>query len=365
MATATTHKFSPDYIVSPGDVLEETLDAREIKKSEFALRCNLSAKTVSLILSGKAPVTPETAIKFERVLDIPSTTWLNIESKYSLRKAEREAEECINANIQKLKKYPINELIKRKIIQATQNKMEQAKELLNFFSVGSFQGLENQIGSYSAYFRHSSAFKSTPEALSSWIRIAEVYADNLESELYDRNNFIKALKEIREMTNESPTVYIPEIKRLLKGSGVVFVIVPELKDVHLSGATKWISKNKALMILSLRHKTNDHFWFSFFHEAAHILLHGKKEIFIDEVKINNTLEEQQANKYASDILIPAKQYKIFSDVKPTVELIVIFADKINIAPGIVVGRLQHDEIISYNHMHGLKEKLDLSSIYHD
>ncbi len=365
MTTTTTDKFSPDYIISPGDVLEETLDAREIKKSDFALRCNLSSKTISLIIAGKAPVTPDTAIKFERVLGISSTTWLNIESKYSLRKAEREAEECIYANMQKLNKYPINELIKREIIHETQNKMVQAKELLNFFSVGSFQGLENQINSYSAYFRHSSAFKSTSEALSSWIRMGEVYADNIESEPYNRNKFIKALREIREMTTNSPSIFIPEIKRLLKESGVVLVIIPELKEVHLSGATKWISKNKALMILSLRHKTNDHFWFSFFHEAAHILFHGKKEIFIDEVKINDTLEEHEANKFASDILIPMRHYKIFAGVRPTKELIVSFAFKINIAPGIVVGRLQRDKKVSFSHMYDLKEKMDLSSIIHD
>ncbi len=364
MASKTIYKFEPDYTVSPGEVLEETLEARGIKKGDFASRCDLSSKTISLIISGKAPVTPETAIMFERVLGVSSLIWLGLESEFSLNKARQEQEKTIVQKIINLKRFPLKELASKGFITETNNKLQTAMDLLNFFAVGSFEALENQINYYSARFRHSPAFKSTHEALSSWIRIAEIYADNIESPPYDRNTFIKALKEIREMTTNSPTECIPEIKRLLKESGVVLAIVPELKDVHLSGATKWLSKNKALMILSLRHKTNDHFWFSLFHEAAHILLHGKKEIFIDEVKINNTLEEHEANKFASDILISPKQYALLSGVRFTKELIVRFASQINIAPGIVIGRLQHDKNIPPSHMNGLKEKLDLSSIIH-
>ncbi len=365
MASKTIYKFEPDYTVSPGEVLEETLEARGIKKGDFASRCDLSSKTISLIINGKAPVTPETAIMFERVLGVSSLIWLGLESEFSLKKAKKEQENTIAKKIINLKRFPIKELVSRRYIIKTNNKLNVADNLLDFYAVGSFGALDNQINFYSERFRHSPAFKSSPEALSSWIRMAEVYADNIESEPYNRNKFIKALKEIREMTTNSPIECIPEIKRLLKESGVVFAIIPELKDVHLSGATKWISKNKALMILSLRYKTNDHFWFSLFHEAAHILLHGKKEIFIDEVIVNNTLEELEANKFASDILISPKQYEKLSGVRFTKELIVSFASQINVAPGIVVGRLQHDKKIPPSHMNGLKEKLDLSAIIHD
>ncbi len=358
MVSKAIYKFEPDYTVSPGEVLEETLEARGIMKGDFANRCDLSSKTISLIINGKAPITPDTAILFERVLGVSSSIWLGLESEFSLNKAKEEQENTIAKKLENLKRFPLKELVSKGFISETSNKLHIAKDLLNFFAVGSFEALDNQINYYSERFRHSPAFKSTPEALSSWIRIAEVYADNIESESYNRNKFMKSLKEIREMTNESPNVFIPEIKRMFKESGVVFVIVPELKDVHLSGATKWISKDKALIVLSLRHKTNDHFWFNLFHEAAHILFHGKKEIYIDEVDKNDTLEEKQANKFASDILVPPKYIGIFKEVRPARDFILDLALKINIAPGIIVGRLQHDKTIPFNRFYDLKEKMD-------
>ena len=88
MPTPATDGFTPDYAVTPGEILEETLESRGIKKSAFAERCGLSAKTVSQIIHGKAPVTPETAIQFERVLGVSAAVWNNLEAfsrSYGLR----------------------------------------------------------------------------------------------------------------------------------------------------------------------------------------------------------------------------------------------------------------------------------------
>jgi len=77
-------QFYPDYAIHPGEILMETLEARNMKKSELAERCGLSPKTVSLILNEKAPITPETAIQLERVLGVSANIWINLDANYRL-----------------------------------------------------------------------------------------------------------------------------------------------------------------------------------------------------------------------------------------------------------------------------------------
>jgi Zn-dependent peptidase ImmA (M78 family) len=144
---------------------------------------------------------------------------------------------------------------------------------------------------------------------------------------------------------------------------VAVVFVPELPKTRVSGATQWLNKDKALIQLSLRHKTNDHLWFTFFHEAGHILLHGKKDVFVDTVTGNDGEKEDEANTFAGDFLLPKRSYKEFADrhfkFSPTV--INQFADDIGIAPGIVAGRLQHDGLLRYDACNDLKEKYEWST----
>jgi len=116
-----------------------------------------------------------------------------------------------------------------------------------------------------------------------------------------------------------------------------------------------------MIALSLRYKTNDHFWFTFFHEAAHILLHGKKSIFLDKRDGDNSKEETEANQYAGDILIPEKKYREFADFRAfDAASIKGFARTIGLHPGIVVGRLQHDRLLAHKFQNDLKVQLKLS-----
>jgi Zn-dependent peptidase ImmA (M78 family) len=136
------------------------------------------------------------------------------------------------------------------------------------------------------------------------------------------------------------------------------VIEVELPKTHLSGIARWLSKDKALIQLSLRHKTNDHLWFSLFHEAGHILLHGKKAVFIDERGGDHAELEAEANLFASNLLIPAASYARFTSAKDfSGASVKRFAAQQGIAPGIVVGRLQHDGLIPYSMQNELKERL--------
>lgn len=356
MATENFYKFEPDFIIPPGDTLRETLEELEISQAELARRSGRPKKTINGIISGDKSITSDTAVQFERVLGVPASFWNNLEKDYRESVATLEEEERLEEELDWLENFPIKEMIKRNWIDDVDSKVEQFKLLLSYFGVATKDAWQDVWDSRVA-FRRSRTFRSNPYAISAWIRKGEIEATNRTLTEFDKNLFHQLLSEIRELTIEKkPDNFMPRLISLCSQAGVAVEFQPELPECRVSGATKWINSKKPLILLSARHKSNDHLWFTFFHEAAHILLHGKKMIFIEGIENEKLVgEEDEANRFAADVLIPPKRYKEFLKNNPiSKQKVVYFAREIGIAPGIVVGRLQKDGVIPYKNLNGLK-----------
>ena len=130
--------------------------------------------------------------------------------------------------------------------------------------------------------------------------------------------------------------------------------MPEVPGTRASGAAHWLSPAKALIQLSLRHKTDDHLWFSYFHEAGHILLHSKKQTFITAEHHSDTAEDE-ANEFAASWLIPKRFEAQLLRLRGLDEIRTL-ADDLGIAPGIVVGRLQKEGVLDWSQGNRLKRK---------
>jgi HTH-type transcriptional regulator/antitoxin HigA len=149
---------------------------------------------------------------------------------------------------------------------------------------------------------------------------------------------------------------------LFASAGVALVWVPELRRVPVSGATRWLGHEKALIQLSLRYKTDDHLWFALFHEAAHVLRHSRKLVFIEDGR-NDSAEERDANEFAANMLVPRSEYEALVARTPLSHgVITDFARRIGVAPGVVVGRLQHDGHVPFTHFNTLKKRLRWSNV---
>tara|TARA_B100000242_G_C43054730_1_gene493333 strand:- start:4386 stop:5525 length:1140 start_codon:yes stop_codon:yes gene_type:complete len=337
--------FSPDYIIPPGEILEETLEARGIKKKEFAERCGRTAKMISEIIAGKAAITPETALQFERVLGISAALWSNLETKYRLRLAEKEECERLEQHTGVLENFSsfIGQLEKRGFIQKSNSPAQKLANLIKFFGVGGVEALDNRLDA-AVSFRKTQTFKSDPYALNTWLRCGEIKAADIDIASYDADKFKKALYAIRKLTTAKIEDAIPQAVKLCAEAGVALVVIPEIKGSCVNGAARWISKDKALIQLSGRYLVDDIFWFTFFHEAGHILLHGKKDVYIDEGEVTNDKQEQEADTFAQNILVPKDAWWEFMQMMNwSVDAIQHLANKLEIAPGIIVGRLQHHE----------------------
>lgn len=349
------NRFQPDYFVPPGVTLLETIDSIGMTQAELAERTGRPKKTINEIIKGKAAITPETALQLERVLGIPASFWNNLEANYREAIARAQERSRLKAHKAWLNRIPVNHLIKLNWIKKRSSIVEQLEDVLRFFGVASPEAWEEVWGNLKVAFRQSSTFESNPGAVATWLRMGEIIAKDIKCEPYNKRRFIRALHKIRLLTRESHDVFLPETERLCAKAGVAFVLIPAITHCRVSGATHWLSRQKAIIQLSFRYKSDDHLWFTFFHEAGHILYHNKEHVFLEGNDTKSELEEQ-ANLFAADFLIPREELRGFLKQTVTAHRVRCFAERLGIAPGIVVGRLQHDGIIKYDQLNHLKRR---------
>ena len=362
MSSMETNAYKPDYAIHPGEILEETLGARGIKKTELAERCGIALKTVSQIINGRASISPAIAIRIERAIGVSASLWSNLNTDYELFVAREADYTRLDKQKQWVRKFPLQQLANLGIIPRKRNLTENLLNLLSFFGVSSISAWNDFYLTPNVDYRRSAAYKSQPESIATWLRIGELMSESVECAPFNKKKFKASLAEIKKITNEPVEIFQKVMIESCRNSGVSLVFVPELPKTHVSGATKWLTSNRAMIILSLRHKMDDHFWFSFFHEAGHILLHGKTEVFIENQESDKSEKEVEADVFASNFLIPKSKYKkLTSRKKFSRQSILAFAQELNLPPGIVVGRLQHDDLIPYSWLNKLKRKFDFSA----
>jgi HTH-type transcriptional regulator / antitoxin HigA len=340
MAFDSLTRFTPDYAVPPGEQLALVLDQKGMSQAELATRIGRPQKTINEIVRGKASITPETAIQLERALAIPAALWSGLEAAYQLILAEQRDNARITGFADWVQQVPVAELQKRGKLPATSNKMELTRRCLEFFGVDAPDALPNS--STLAAFRKSPAFKPDDLAMCTWLRLGELEGEQLPCEPHSRSLFRRELDSLRELTRETDLKRIrQEIVERCAACGVAVSFTSELRHTHVSGAARWLTSEKALIQLSCRYKSDDHFWFTFFHECAHILLHGKKEGFLEAKDATVDAEEEEANAFASHLLIPRAALAALMRERPISKTrIVGFADEMGVSPGIVVAQLQ-------------------------
>ena len=325
-------------------------------QNELAARMGRPYQEVSYIINGKRTITPETAKQLEYVLGIKASFWLNIERDYQETKARLEEENRLLEQTDKAKNFPYAEMVNLGLFEATRKSRERVKNLLTFFQFTNFDALEDYIKKLAGenLYRKSGRFVLSYYKIAVWLRMGELEADQLELQDFDAQLFKEYLPEIKSLTLKEPDYFIPALKKIGCECGAAFLFIRELKSFPVWGLTRWIGNNPYIQV-NLRYKTNDHLWFSIFHEIGHVLLHeGKFFIHIKNAEYNNNFEKE-ADNFACDKLISKDIDRTFDNTKYISKaMIQNVADEIGIAPGILVGRLQHEGIIRFNQFNKLK-----------
>jgi len=352
-----TYAFEPDYIVPPGTTLKEVLDTKGMSQADLALRLGMAEKTVSQIINGIAPISFETSEKLELVTGTPASFWNRRELTYREGLARRQAAEKHGADTAWLREIPVKELVARGFLESASEDATMVRRVLSFFGVGSVESWRNTWATPDALYRGKDAQAKRPGYVAAWLRMGELQADSVGCEAFDAREFRRALSEVRELTVQPAKVWRQQMCDLCRAAGVAVVFTKEIPRASVSGATRWLTKDKALLQLSLKYKSDDQLWFTFFHEAGHILLHGKKQVFLEFGATDGTEEEREANQLAQDILITPAVATRLPYLRSKTQILQ-FASEINLAPGIVVGRLQREELLPPSHCNDLKRKFD-------
>lgn len=361
MGARPRRAFTPDFAVAPGETLLEVLESRGLTQIELAERTGRPKKTINEIIKGHAAITPETALQFERVLGVEAAFWTGLERDYRSVLARQAERERLAKQVDWLKELPVKDMIKAGWIKASSSAVEQLEALLAFFGVASVDAWRDVWSDYrhAVAFRASLSFESDFGAITAWLRCSELKGHAIDTAPFEAAAFRAALGDVRSLTTQGPDAFCARMRERCAAAGVAVVFVRELPKLRVCGATKWLSSEKALIALTLRYKRDDHLWFTFFHEAAHILLHGKRAFFVEEEGRSRAKDtrkaasqvarqEEEANRFARDFLIPPAAYAEFRRQHAFGEQSIrAFAANIGIAPGIVVGRLQHDAILPY------------------
>jgi HTH-type transcriptional regulator / antitoxin HigA len=361
MPNRSQNQYFPDVVSPPGETLRQTLEALGMSQSELAQRTGRPKKTINEIIKGKAALTPDTALQLERVLGISSGFWNNRDYHYREYQARRQESERLRHKVGWLDEMPVRDMIKLGWITHKTDKVGQLREVLNFFGVASPEVWKRIWCGPKIAFRRSLAFRNDPGLLAGWLRIGEIQAREVACADYDPARFGKSLEKIRKLTLKPPGTYRKELTRICAEAGVALVILPEPPRLSISGATRWLTPLKALLQISLRYTTDDQFWLTFFHEAGHILLHGKRDVFL-ETNGHSPTKEEAADMFAMQQLLPKEALNGFLAAgAPTRDSVRKFADKMELAPGVLVGLLQQHGALADSQFNDLKRLFRLKA----
>jgi HTH-type transcriptional regulator / antitoxin HigA len=356
---ASEHSFQPLWASPPGETIAELLRRRKIDMVSFASDLGESEDYAQCLLDGACAINQSVAERLRDVIGGSVTFWLNREAQYRDDVARLSGTKDEEDAAAWLRELPVRDMRSFGWISRFDDKIKQANECLRFFGSSSIADWRSNAGAIQSVvaFRTSEAFKSSPAAVAAWLRQAELIATEMQCNKWNREKFQVALREIRKLTRtKDPAIFVPELQKLCAECGVAVVILRAPQGCRASGATRFISEDKAMLLLSVRYRSDDHFWFTFFHEAGHLVLHDCAALFIEGANFISTDEEREADQFSEKLLVPVEFKEEMRGLPADHRKIMRFARKIGISPGIVVGQLQHADIIARDKMNFLKNR---------
>jgi len=346
------NQYYPESVTPPADFLLEILEENQMGAKEVAIKTGKPEKTISAVIKGKSAITPDMALLFEQVLKTPAHFWLEAQKNFDEYQARINYQKSIEEAKPWALTFPYPKMANLGWVEKTRSAEEKVIELLKYFGVASQKGYEDYYYNQrtKVAFRISLKNHKNASAIASWLRQGELQAGQLSASNYNKVKLNNILPQIKKLMAIQPANFFIQLQNICLQAGVKVVYTPCLPNTAIHGATRWI-KDNPLIQLTGRYKRNDIFWFTFFHEIAHILLHGKKYISIENIKIEGEKQdyEREADKFAAEYILSEKEEKEICKLKTiTHENIVFFAKKFGIHPANIIGRLQHKKIIDYS-----------------
>lgn len=357
--------FQPNWFSKPGDTLSALMDRHELSLTTLADRMAQDVASVRGLLDGTVAIDKRVAALLARYVGGSPAFWITRQAQYD-EDLDRAARAVPPDRVKSwLRMLPIKEMADAGWISASHEPEAIFKSSLSYFDVTDpdewrerYTAFENVFS-----FRTSPSFESKVGALSAWLRQGEVQAAAIPCSTWDAERFAARLADIRMLSKaKDPAYFVPKLRAICAGAGVAVVFVRAPSGCRASGATRFLSSAKAMIILSFRYLSDDHFWFTFFHEAGHLLLHGESSTFIDGEAADQTKKEAEANAFSASVLVPPDQVGALMGLSPRSRDVIRFAISTGVSPGIIVGQMQHLKVVGPNQLNRLKRRYDWQQI---
>lgn len=348
----------PKWVSPPGDTIINILEDRELSVEQFACQIGRSISSTQELLDGKIEIDAGLARALARTIGASERFWTAREYDYRACVAPPQ-NVSVNSLAELLEKLPFKDMQKFGWIPRSSTTNDRVADCLTFFGVSTlaqWQGRYDEAFHQAAY-RRSAAHASCEVATAAWLRQGEIETLHDQVDEWSSAKLEFQLDAIKRLTwFKSPSLFLPRLKNILAGCGVKFAVVRAPKGCAVSGAVRILNEKTPHIQLSFRFLSDDQFWFSLFHEIAHLILHFDHMPILESLDQSEDEYESEANQYAANVIVPMWLKDEFNFLGSSKGTIIAFAKKAGVAPGLIVGRLQYDGVLRYNQMQHLKRR---------
>ncbi len=356
--------LSREMIIHPGETLKEILEERDMSQKELSLRTGFSGKHISTVLNGEKNISVSFAKKLEYALNIDAEFWMNLQNQYDKELIEFDELHSISeeeVSIFKSLKDIFAYIVEKGFISDIKQKEQSILELRKFFNVSNLDSIPSIVSA--GAFRAQTSVNYDPYVLFAWLKICESLSEKIETEYVPQEEQLEKLlslcPKIKELSLLPQEKFITELQNYFSSCGIAFVIIPAFEGAPVQGFIKTNQDGKTTIGMTFRQKRADIFWFTLFHEIGHFINGDSKQKFIDFESVENT-RETKADNFAQKMLLDSSAYSQFvNENNVSLKRIISFAESQNVAPSIVIGRLQHDKVIGWHEYTDVVQKYEV------
>jgi HTH-type transcriptional regulator/antitoxin HigA len=341
---ATAHKaeFTPEWSIHPGAVLREILEKRSIRQTELAERTGLTPKHVNQITKEQIGISGDVAIRFERVLGVPTQFWMRLEADYATHSSRERARRQLPEFAEWAKGFNETALRHHNIVDPADDQSGRIEKILTFFGVASPDAFHQAWIRPRTSFRRSQSFTVEEQDTALWLRLVERNAERAGTGPLKPRTLRDVARTLPAMTHLGVVNGFLAARAALAEAGVTLTFVREVPGTRVCGATWWLDKDRPVIGVTERHRKADIFWFNVAHEMGHIALHPSRTTFLDldAEKRQKDPAEREADDFAEKTLIPQGAEAQIRQAGTRQEL-ALLAARLGVGAAIVAGRHGH------------------------
>lgn len=350
-----------DWVSAPAVTILAQMRRRGVPAGLLAAALDGGAARLRALLEGSDAIDPPTAEVLASLLGAGREFWLRRQSLF---------DEHLDGAVRRLTADEGERWLKRALLpgisrrNAAEPRDLRLRRLLTFYSVSGPAEWERRYGGRrgTVVFRTSPTFASREAPTALWLRRGEIAAALVTTKPWNRETLLASLPEVRRLSGvRQLDRCLPALRALLAAAGVALVVELPPQGCRASGAARFVEPGKAMLLLSLRHRSDDHLWFTILHELGHLVLHSNGA-FVDEEGVGGDVREAEADRFAAEAIVPPGRLAELHSLKPRHREVTRFAVSAGVAPGLIVGRLQHLGLLGRDRLNFLKRRFETAEI---